>query len=411
MQDRGLYERILGLPDPWHVTDVELRDEAREVVVDVALRGSPVLTCPECGTPMTAYDHRTRRWRHLDTCQYKTIIKARVPRGRCPSHGVRQVTVPWAEMHSRFTALFEALVIDWLRETSQQAVARRIGMTWAEVHGIMERAVRRGLARRGEEQIEYLGVDEKSFQKGHEYVTVVCDLCKPARVLAVGDGRGRASLDEFYKGLKEDQRSGIQGVAMDMWGPYISSTLEHVPGAADKIVFDKFHIVAHLKKAVDDVRKAEHRRLRALGDETLTGTKYVWLKGKRRFDRGAWVEFGALRNSDLHTARAWSIVEMFSRFWSYVSPAWAQKLFDRWYAWAIRSRLEPIKRVARMIKAHLPNVLTYLRHRITNAATEGINSKIQWIKATGRGFTNRENFRIAILFHCGGLDLHPHTFL
>lgn len=213
MQDRGLYERILGLPEPWHVIDVELRDEAREVVVQVAQRDSAVLVCPECRASMTAYDHRPRRWRHLDTGQYKTIIEARVPRGRCPSHGVRQIEVPWAEMHSRFTALFEALVIDWLRETSQRAVARRIGLTWAEVHGIMERAVRRGLARRGEEMIEYLGVDEKSFQKEHEYVTVVCDLDKPPRVLAVGDGQGRASLDEFYKGMSEEQRSGIQGSA------------------------------------------------------------------------------------------------------------------------------------------------------------------------------------------------------
>jgi transposase len=181
-----------------------------------------------------------------------------------------------------------------------------------------------------------------------------------------------------------------------------------VSGSEHKIVFDKFHIVAHLKKAVDDVRKAEHRRLKALGDETLTWTKYLWLKGRRRFDRGAWVAFAALRNSNLRTARTWAIVEMFSRFWDYVSPTWARKFFARWYSWAIRSRLEPIKKVARMIKTHLPNVLTYVSHRITNAATEGINAKIQWIKATGRGFTNRENFRTAILFHCGGLDLYPH---
>jgi transposase len=297
-----------------------------------------------------------------------------------------------------------------VREASQQAVARRLGPSWEEAHGIMERTVRRGLDRRGQEVVAYLGVDEKSFQKRHEYVTVVCDL-GTRRVLDVGDGRGRSSLDRFYTGLSEEQLAGIEGVAMDMWQPYIRSTLEHVPEAEHKIVFDKFHIVAHLKKAVDEVRKAEHRRLRALGEETLTGTKYLWLKGKRRFDPGMWVEFGALRNSDLRTARAWAIVELFSRFWDYVSPTWARKLFERWHAWAIRSRLQPIKKVARMLKAHLPNILTYVRHRIANAATEGINAKIQWIKATAHGFTNRENFRTAILFHCGGLDLYPHNIL
>jgi transposase len=170
-----------------------------------------------------------------------------------------------------------------------------MGLTWAEVHGVMERAVRRGLERRGEEVIEYLGVDEKSFQKQHEYVTVVCDLGARPRVLAVGDGRGRASLDGFYERQSEEQRAGIKAVVMDMWGPYISSTLEHVPGAADKIVFDKFHVVAHLNKAIDDERKAEHKQLKGLGDTTLTGTKYLWLMARRRFDRGAWVDFEALR--------------------------------------------------------------------------------------------------------------------
>lgn len=107
MRDRGPYERILGLPEPWKVIDVELRD------VEVAMRAAAGLACPECGEAMTAYDHRTRWWRHLYTCQYKTIIEASVPRGRCPGHGVRQIEVPWAEVYSRFTALFEALAIDW----------------------------------------------------------------------------------------------------------------------------------------------------------------------------------------------------------------------------------------------------------------------------------------------------------
>lgn len=409
MQDRGLYERILGLPEPWHVVGVELRDGAAEVHVEVALRTGSELTCPDCGEPMAGYDHRRRRWRHLDTCQYKTIIEAEVPRGRCTRHGVRQIEVPWAESHSRFTALFEALAIDWLRETSQRAVARRLRLSWAEAHGIVKRAVRRGLDRRSQEVTPYLGVDEKSFQKRHEYVTVVCDLTRRC-VLDVADGRSRASLDGYYEGLSEEQLTGIRGIAMDMWKPYVSSTLEHVPEAADKIVFDKFHIVAHLKKAVDDVRKAEHRRLKVLGDERLKGTKYLWLKGRARFDRATWIDFGELRTSSLRTARAWAIVAMFSRLWDYVSPTWARKFFERWYAWAVRSGLAPIKKVARMIKAHLPNILTYLRHRITNAATEGINAKIQWIKYTGRGFQNRHNFRTAILFHCGGLDLYPHGF-
>ena len=407
MRDRSLYAKILGLPEPWHVKNVQLREEAGEIIVHVGLRRPLKLACPECGEPMTGYDHRRRRWWHLDTCQYQTILEAEVPRGRCRSHGIRQIEVFWAEERSRFTALFEALVIDWLREASQVAVARRLGLSWAEAHGIMERAVRRGLGRRQQEPVPYLGVDEKSFQKRHEYVTMVCDL-QHARVLYVADGRGKASLDGFYAGLTPEQRAGIKGVAMDMWKPYIASTREYVPEAEDKIVFDKFHIVAHLSKAVDTVRRHEHRRLMEQGDESLKGTKYLWLKGKERFERRSWIHFGQLRDSHLKTARAWAINDTFSHFWDYVYLKPAREFFQQWYGWAIRSRLEPIKKVARMLKAHLENILTYLKHRITNAVTEGINSKIQWIKQTARGFANRDNFRVAILFHCGGLDLYPH---
>lgn len=407
MRDRALYEQILGLPEPWRVTDVKLLDDEQEVVVEVGLRRPLELTCPECGERMAGYDHRRRRWRHLDTCQYKTIIEADVPRGECPTHGIRQVDVPWAEERSRFTALFEALAIDWLRETSQSAVARRLKLTWAEVHGIMDRAVARGLARRETEVIPFLGIDETSFQKRHEYVTVVCDLGNP-RVLYVGDGRSRDSIDGFFESLTAEQLESIEGIAMDMWEPYIGSTHAWVPGAESKIVFDKFHVIAHLFKALDDVRKREHRQLLKQGDTTLTGTKYLWLKNRDRFDAESWLDFGELRDSSLRTARAWAIKEAFAHLWDYVYLGPARKFFDSWYSWAIRSRLEPIKKVARMLKKRLDNILTYLTHRITNAIAEGLNAKIQWIKRTARGFGNRDNFRTAILFHCGGLDLYPH---
>jgi transposase len=407
MRDIALYEQILGLPKPWRVTDVKLRDDEQEVIVHVGLSRPLELTCPECGERMTGYDHRRRRWRHLDTCQYKTIIEADVPRGECATHGVRQVDVPWAEERSRFTALFEALAIDWLRETSQSAVARRLKLTWAEVHGIMERAVERGLARREKEPIPFLGVDETSFQKRHEYVTVVNDLTGQ-RVLYVADGRGKGSLDGFWDTLTDEQLEAIEGIAMDMWDPYVISTLEHVPDASNKIVYDKFHVVAHLIKAIDTVRKQEHRSLMRQGDDSLKGTKYLWLMNEERFDEDGWLDFQELRESNLKTARARAIADTFRHFWSYTYLASARKFFDQWYGWAIRSRLEPIKKVARMLKKRLDNILTYLKHRITNAAAEGLNAKIQWIKYTARGYANRENFRIAILFHCGGLGLYPH---
>lgn len=147
MRDKELYAQILGLSDPWFVEEVELLNDKKEVVIRVGLRGSIVLVCPCCNEPMPGYDSRKRRWRHLDTCQYKTIIEGDVPRGQCPMHGVKQIGVPWAEERSQFTALFERLAIDWLKGTAQSCVAERLGLSWDEVHGIMERAVDRGLQR------------------------------------------------------------------------------------------------------------------------------------------------------------------------------------------------------------------------------------------------------------------------
>lgn len=407
MRDRELYARILGLSEPWCVEEVVLSDERQEVLIRLRLQGPVVLACPECGKPVPRYDSRSRRWRHLDTCQYKTFVEAQVPRCNCPEHGIRSIGVPWAEDRSRFTTLFERMAIDWLLEASQTAVARRMDLSWDEVHAIMERAVARGLARRRRGVSKHIGVDETSFQKRHEYVTVVCDLDE-GHVLHVADSRKREALDAYYQSLSAEQCAGIEAVAMDMWEPYIQSTRAHLDSASEKIVFDKFHAVSHCIDAVDKVRRQEQRALSAEGDDRLKGTKYVWVKNIWNHTEEQSIQFDTLRGAKLKTARAWSLKETILNLWDSTTVASGKRFFGRWYNWAIRSRLEPMKRVARMLKHHLQNILTYIKHRVTNATVEGINATIQWIKSSACGFRNRGNFRTAILFHLGGLDLYPH---
>jgi transposase len=316
------------------------------------------------------------------------------------------VRVSWAESQSHFTALFERLVIDWLGSASQQAVARRMGLTWDEVHGIMDRAVRRGLERRKVQELHYLGVDEKAFCKGHNYVTIVTDLDR-GHVLHVAADRKQTSLDGFWQQLTTTQKAGIAGVAMDMWDPYVRSTLEHVPDAEKKIVYDKFHVAKHLGEAVDKVRRQENKELRAEGDDRLVGTKYDWLRNPDNMPDDQWREFGELRRSKLRTARAWALKEQGMVLWDYRYDGPARKHFAWWYRWATHSRLKPMMDKARMLKERLDNILTYLKHPITNATSESLNSKIQWVKYTARGYRNFNNFINAIYFHCGGLDMVP----
>jgi transposase len=408
MNDKELYARILGIERPWIVSEVKLDMKAREVVVCVAVDPSTRLLCSTCGKVAPGYDSRRRRWRHLDTCQLRTILEADVPRVECPTDGIQQISVPWSEPHSRFTALFESLVIDWLRVAPIKSVADLLDMSWDEVDTILQRAVKRGLARRKLEVPARIGVDETSFQKRHEYVTIVTALDGEPRVLHVADDRRTESLDSFYSQLSKAQLEGIEVVAMDMHRPYINATRNRLEAADDKIAFDRFHVAKHLNDAVNITRRQENKALLEQGDQTLVGTRYWWLQRAGLEPIADSIEgFQDFAKGILKTARAWAIKEAAAMLWSFRHRKTALRAWKRWLAWAMRSRLEPIRRAAMLIKEHLAGIVTAIVTRTTNAAAEGINSRIQWIKKMACGFRNRDRFRNAIYFHLGGLDLHP----
>ncbi len=406
MRDKDLYAQILGIQAPWLVREVALNLDEGEVVVHVHHDPQVPLTCPKCGSDVPGYDTRERRWRHLDTCQYRTILAAEVPRCNCSKDGVHQISVPWGEAGSRFTAMFEAVAIDWLRETSFSAVGRNLDLSWDQLDGIMQRAVKRGLDRREVAFPRHLGVDETSFKKRHEYVTIVQDQ-DTGHVLHVGDGRGRASLDEFYDSLDAEQVTGIESVSMDMHQPYIRSTEDHVLQADQKIAFDKFHVAKYLGDAVDKVRRQEHKVLHVDGDDTLKGTRFLWLQNPEKMKKTTWAALGVLKDRALQTARAWAIKEFAMTLWDYVSRTWATKAWKRWLSWAQRCRLKPMTKVAKTIKRHLWGIINAIVLKVTNAGAESLNAKIQKLKRWACGYRNRERFRTAIMFHLGGLDLYP----
>lgn len=407
MDDRTLYATILGLDTPWDVERVELQMEEQVVHVWVQAREGTRFTCPECSEASPVYDHKERSWRHLDTCQLQPLLHAAVPRVTCATHGVRLVTVPWAERRSHFTLLFERLAIAWLKEATPLAVARRLGLTWEQANGIVERAVRRGLARRPSVAGRRLGIDEHSYLRHHQYVTMVVDL-DAQTVLHVADDRTAQSLDAYFTALTREERTAIEAIAMDMWEPFRTTVLAHVPDAAGKIVYDRFHVMKHVLEAMDHVRRQEQRVLTQRGDRRLTGTKFLWLMTRARtWSARQRRAFQALRTSTLKSARAWALKEMIRRLWEFRSIPRARRYFARWYGWARRSRLAPMRYLAQTLRRHLENILTYLTHRITNAVTEGLNAKIQWVKYSSRGFRDRNRFKLAIYFHCGGLDLEP----
>lgn len=399
MNDRKLYEQILGITEPWHVEQVELKLDVGQVLIRVE-GSSTAEICPECGEPRPRYDAIERRWRHLDTCQYQTILIATVPRIKCDEHGVKQVRVPWSEERSRFTALFEALVIDWLQATENiAAVAKGMRLSWEEVAGIRSRAVARGMKRRGRAALPAsVGVDETSITRGHEYITVVNALSE-ARVLDVIDERKEESLSTFWSQYSSEELAHVETVAMDMWPPYIASTRKHLSIADEKIVFDKFHIMKHLGEALDEVRKSEYGRLKGRDRTYIKGQKYtllshrenLTLKGRQALDKLL------AANKRLHIA--YLLKESFGQLWDYEKEGWARKFFENWKASLKWQRLGPYEKFARMIENHWEGIAAYCKpeNKVPLGFVEGLNNKIRVLQRRAYGLRDEEYLRLKIL--------------
>jgi transposase len=400
------YGQLLGIHSPWIISHVDLKVQEQRVDIEIEY-ADDVGVCPECGAISPKHDSRKKRsWRHLDTMQFGTYLHCEVPRVRCKEHGAKTVSVPWAGKNSRFTLLFEGFAIRVLQAARSVEEARKLlGLNWHQVEAIKKRAVQRGLSKREAVTIPYLGIDEKQFRNGQCYISSLVDL-QGGRVLdVVEDRKEKACKALLEQSLSDEQRQEVTAVALDMWKAYANAVGEMLPQA--DIVHDRFHISQHLNEAVDKVRRQENKELIKQGDNRLVGTKFTWLLNEENVSEEFTAQFAGLKRADLKVSRAWAIKELFRDFWTYSYAGWAKRHFEKWYAWAIRSRLEPIKKVARMIKNHLPNILTYFKHRISNAVAEGLNSKIQTVKANARGYRSFEGFRCSILFYCGDLDLQP----
>jgi transposase len=410
MRDTDLYSQILGITAPWKVSHVELDKPSQTVIVRVRLSDDAVLACPTCQRPCAGYDKRTRQWRHLNTMQFRTVLEADVPRVECPEHGIIQTRVPWAEPGSRFSAMFEAYVIDWLKVASTADVAQIARVGWKTANRIMERAVERGLLRRTHAPPRHIAIDETSFQRGYEYVTIVTDSVS-GHVLHVADDRDSQCLVDYFESLSASECAAIQSVSMDMWRAFIWVARKYVPDAELKICFDKFHVAQYLSKCVDDVRRKENRELVAEGDARLKGSRFYWLQNPDRMSLKRWRSFEQLRDSSLRTAEAWAFKEHAMSLWHYTSRGWAQKQWRAWIDWALESSLAPVVKVAKIINDHLQGIINAVVLKKTNAKAESINSRIQKIKRRACGFRNRDRFRTAIMFHLAGLDLYPEPAL
>jgi transposase len=223
MDSTQLYSQLLGIYTPWTVERVDMDIHSQRVDVYLVETAGAKFCCPHCKLELALYDHTPeRQWRHLDSCQFQTMLHARIPRIKCKQHGVMQVELPWAEPGGRFTRLFEALAVDVLLSTDLKKAATLLCITWDQAWGVMRRAVLRGRSAKAHKIPAYIGVDEKSIAKGQRYMTLVYDLTG-GTVEYIADERTQQSLDAYFRAFEPQMREAIEAVAMDMWQPYINS--------------------------------------------------------------------------------------------------------------------------------------------------------------------------------------------
>jgi transposase len=408
MQDKELYQHILGLTSPWTVSGVKLDIPAEKIQVRVEHPPGTKFCCPECQKELACYDHaEERRWRHLDSCQYKTILIGRIPRVDCPEHGVKTVTVPWALPHSRFTIMFERFAIEVLLMTQTVKGAMTIlRLQWDATWHIIERAVARGKARKEPSLLPRVGVEEKAFAKEITFVSILYNLDN-SNVELIEEGHDTHEAKSCFSQLSQEQLQSVEAIAMDMSPAFVRAAKEMIPLAESKIVHDKFHIMKMANEAVDKVRRGEHKRLLKDGDDRLTGSKYFWLTSLENHSEKQHAKFQSICNLSLATGRAWSYKELLRDLWTQETEGKAKSYFRDWYQRVIRTKMAPMKKLARSLKERIDNIVKYCTHGITNAVAEGINSKIKSIKRRAGSYRTIENFKTDVLFYCAGLELLP----
>lgn len=406
MQDKDFFSKMLGLTPPWHVKEVELEMETQRVTIVVEARSDA--EWEEAGQRLTIHGYEERRWRHLDTMQFETIITARVPRLRKGDGSTAMAPVPWAQARSRWTLMYEAFAIRVIQMSRSISQARELlRLDWSSVERIMERAVQRGLDRRSVEAVRHVGMDEKSFGRRQSYISTLVDLdAQTPRVLEVEHGRDTEAGKALLKSLPEPVRKQVKAVAMDMSAAYQAAVRKEMPEA--EVVHDRFHVSKLLGEAVDKVRRGEHVRLMAKGDKRLLGTRYIWLYNPSNLNlEGLKALNERFEVEHLQTARAYYHRIRFGDFWRQPDTVAGSQFFARWFHEAQQSCLEPVIKVSKTLQAHLTGLLSYFRHKITNSMCECFNSIIQAIKASAKGFRSFENYRTRILFFLGKLDLAP----
>jgi len=395
MNQLSLFTAALGLSAPWEVVGVRFDPAQGRIDFDVAFARGSRFACPHCGASEQAvHDTLERSWRHLNFFQYQAYINARVPRVRCAECGkTTQIEVPWARPGSGFTLLMEALLITLCQAMPVRQVALLLGVSDMRLWRTLDHYVDQARAEEDFSGVTTIGLDETAARRGHNYISLFHDL-EAQRLLYACEGRKGEVVAHFAEDLEAHGgcAENLSQICIDMSASYRAGVEAHLPWAA--ITFDEFHVIQLVNQAVDEVRRQEVK-----STPSLRRSRYIWLKDKGAWSRHQINQFHDLKRLNLKTHRAFRIKETLREiFRSADSAAEAEPLLERWYSWARRCRLEPIKRVATTIKEHWTGILNAFDSKLTNGRVEAANSLIQAAKAKARGYgTTRHLITVSYL--------------
>lgn len=352
--------------------------------------------CGQCGDIAPYRDTRSpRRFRHVPLWGIAVQLVYTPRRVSCQRCGVRVESMPWAAGKRRMTRALMVTLAKWARALTWKQVAQLFGCSWDTVAAAVDEAVEYGLANRDLSELMAIGVDEISRKRGHVYVTNVYDL-EGRRLIWSGEGRAKETLEKFFDWLGEERCARLEGVCLDMWQPYIEVIKLRAPQAT--LVFDKFHIVGHLMKAVDEVRRDEIAEKGDKHKALVAKSRFIWLKNPWNLTANQRTKLADLEQLNLKINRAYLLNEAFREFWGYTTVGWAKRYLEKWFWWATHSRLGPMRDFAWMLRRHQDNVLTYFRLPIDNGSVEGLNNKAKVIAHKAYGFRSAKNF-IRNLYH------------
>jgi transposase len=371
--------------------------------------------CSRCGRPGATYDHQPeRRFDFVPLWGLLVCLRYAPRRVTCRDCGVHVEALPWAQGKSSMTTVYMSFLATWARRLSWTETARVFASTWDNVRQAVAWVVEFGLAHRDLTGISAIGVDEVQYRKGHKYLTLVYQIdagCR--RLLWLTETRTVKAFKGFFTWLGQAQSKLLRVVCSDMWKPYLKVIQRHAGQALN--VLDKFHIVAHLNKAVDETRRRDAAELRQQGDDvTLKHTRWCLLKRPGKLTTKQHGRLRSLLRLNLKTARAYLLKEDFNHFWTYVSPTWAGKFLDRWCAMVIRSGIAPMMAKAKMLQSHRDLILNYFRAKkaFSSSVVEGLNTKVKLVTRKAFGYRQAETLRIALFHALGRLPepIHAHRF-